>query len=52
MANAKLDEQGRVQLSEELLAALGWEKGQELLIRTDDDLLLLQPATPTAALRE
>lgn len=52
MSHAKLDDQGRIQLSEEDLAKLGWGKGQELLLRVDDDLLVVQPVGRAASLRD
>lgn len=52
MSESRLDDEGRIPLPPEVRAALGWQPGQELLLLVEGDQLLVQPATPTATLKE
>lgn len=51
MKEIRLGADGRIQLPAELRASLGWNDDIELMVQTDGDRLLLQPATETRTLK-
>jgi len=52
MAEAKLDEEGRLQLPPEVLAALGWAPGQEVHLQVEGGQLLVQPSARSTSLKD
>jgi carbonic anhydrase/acetyltransferase-like protein (isoleucine patch superfamily)/bifunctional DNA-binding transcriptional regulator/antitoxin component of YhaV-PrlF toxin-antitoxin module len=52
MSHGKFDDHGRIELPEEVQAALRWPAGQELQLRVEGDMLLVQPATASSTIRD
>jgi len=52
MPNGRLDEHGRIEISKEALSALKWESGQELELRVESGMLLVQAASPSLSIRD
>src|SRR5687768_8643123 len=50
--SSQLDDQGRLPIPPETLAALGWEQDQPLELRVEGDILLVQPATEVTRIKD